>query len=322
MSMLIVEYVNHQVFRYGTGEPLELPCLPSAVTIGSFDGIHAGHRRIIAKMLSIAGQRCLRSVVVTFEPHPRKVLMHEDSGSFGLLCTLGEKIDLLGRLDIDLLFIVRFTREFAARSSEDFIENVLAGLLGAKSVVVGYDHGFGNRRSGSGKTLATLGGDLGIQVEVIDEVRLGGEHISSTRIRKLLASGMIAEANELLGSAYVLSGTVVHGDKRGRLLGFPTVNLELSDPDKLLPKSGVYAARTTLDGVSMKAMLNIGVRPTVSKDGPRCVEAHILDYSGSLYGKAMCFSLENYIREERKFTSLEELKTQLEKDKKSVESYY
>jgi riboflavin kinase / FMN adenylyltransferase len=320
--MLIVEYVNHQVCSYPAGIPLDLPRIPSAVTVGSFDGIHQGHRRIIDKMLSIARECSLRSVVVTFEPHPRKVLKPEAAGSFGLLCTLEEKIGLLSALDVDLLFIVRFTREFSTRSSEDFIRCVLSGILSAESVVIGYDHGFGNRRSGSGNTLAALGEELGFNVEVIDEVRKENEHISSTRIRKLLESGMITEANELLGSAYALSGMVVHGDRRGRLLGFPTVNLELSDPDKLLPKSGVYAARTMLDGVSMKAMLNIGVRPTVYSDGPRCVEAHILDYSGTLYGKTMCFLLEKFIREERKFASLEALKTQLEKDKKSVESYY
>jgi riboflavin kinase / FMN adenylyltransferase len=320
--MLIAEYVNHQVCSYPTGEAMELALIPSAITVGSFDGIHLGHRRIISRMLSIAKERSLRSVVLTFEPHPRKVLNPEESRSFGLLCTLGEKIELLAGLDVDLLFIVRFTREFASSSSEDFIREVLAGLLSAESVIVGYDHGFGNRRSGTGKTLAALGRELGFNVEVIDEVRIEEEHISSTRIRSLLESGKITEANMLLGSSYVLSGTVVHGDKRGRLIGFPTVNLELADPDKLLPKSGVYSARTTIDGVSMKAMLNIGVRPTVSQDGFRSVEAHILCYEGSLYGKSMRFALENYIREERRFDSLEELKLQLEKDKKTVESYW
>ncbi|NTU96433.1 MAG: bifunctional riboflavin kinase/FAD synthetase [Chlorobiaceae bacterium] len=319
--MVIVEYVNNRICSYGTGTAADLLPSPSAVTVGSFDGIHLGHRRIIAKMLSIARERSLRSVVVTFEPHPRKVLKSEEEASFGLLCSLEEKIGLLSSLDVDLLFIVRFTREFAARSSEDFIRHVLFGILGARNVVVGYDHGFGNRRSGSGKTLSALGGELGFQVEVIDEVRIAGEHISSTRIRKLLESGMIAEANALLGSAYMLSGRVVHGDKRGRLLGFPTVNIELADPDKLLPKSGVYAARTTISGISMKAMLNIGFRPTISADGPRSIEAHILDYNGSLYGNAMLFSLDSFIREERRFASLEELRVQLEKDKKTVESY-
>ncbi|NTW56946.1 MAG: bifunctional riboflavin kinase/FAD synthetase [Chlorobiaceae bacterium] len=319
--MLIVEYVNHRICSYGSGAAFDLPALPSAVTVGSFDGIHAGHRRIISRMLSIAEERSLRSVVVTFEPHPRKVLRKEDAGSFGLLSTLGEKVELLSGLGVELLFIVRFTEEFASRSSEDFIRNVLCGMLGAKNVVVGYDHGFGSSRSGSGSTLASLGGELGFRVEVIDEVRIAGEHISSTRIRKLLESGMIAEANELLGSPYMLSGTVVHGDSRGRELGFPTVNLELSEPDKLLPKSGVYAARTTVDGVPLKAMMNIGCRPTVSNDGRRSIEAHLLEYNGNLYGKTMRFLLERFMREERAFSSLDELKAQLEKDKKTVESY-
>jgi riboflavin kinase/FMN adenylyltransferase len=319
--MHIVEYGNDRIINFVTGTAESLPCLPSAVTVGSFDGIHAGHRSIISRTLSIAGERSLRSVVVTFEPHPRKVLRSDTSGSFGLLNTLGEKIELLSGMHVDLLFIVRFTREFAARSSEDFIRNVLSGMLCAECVVVGYDHGFGSRRSGNGKTLEALADELGFQVEVIDEVFIGSDHISSTRIRTLLESGRLSEANALLGTSYMLSGTVVHGDKRGRELGFPTVNLQLPDPDKLLPKTGVYAARTKFDGVSRAAMLHIGIRPTVSCSGQTSVEAHILGYSGSLYDRDLCFSLEKFIREERRFSSLEELKLQLEKDKKTVESY-
>ncbi|NTW81762.1 MAG: bifunctional riboflavin kinase/FAD synthetase [Chlorobiaceae bacterium] len=320
--MLIVEYVNHQVFTYGTGEPSDLKREPSAVTIGSFDGVHVGHRRIISRMLSVARQRSLRGVVITFEPHPRKVLKNEATGFFGLLTTLEEKIELLRQQQVDLLVIVRFTREFAARSSEDFICNVLVRLIGAKSIVVGYDHGFGSNRSGSGKTLAHLGEELGFDVDIIDEVRIGQEHFSSTRIRRLLEAGMIAEANEFLGSPYMISGTVIDGDKRGREIGFPTVNLKLSDPDKLLPRAGVYAARTMVEGISCVAMMNIGFRPTVSSENIRTIEAYILGFSGDLYGEHLRFTLSGFIREEKKFENIEELKAQLEKDKKTVESYY
>jgi len=319
--MRIVEYDNHHVCGFGTASPVEFPAIASAVTIGSFDGVHKGHRMIIARLVALARNRQLRSVVVTFEPHPRRVLKGAVTGPLGLLTTLEEKINLLSREGVDLLFVVRFTPDFARRSSEDFIRNVLVSLIGAKSIIIGYDHAFGRDRRGSGTTLEHLSGELDFDVEVLDELLIGDEHFSSTRIRQLLASGLIAEANEFLGSPYMISGVVVDGDKRGREIGFPTVNLQLSDPDKLLPRSGVYLARTELDGRSFRVMMNIGVRPTVSSEGITTVEAYILGYSGALYGRTLKFSLFRFIREERKFTSLDEQKNQLEKDKKTVELY-
>ncbi len=319
--MRIVEYDNGHVCNYGFATPIDFSVTASAVTVGSYDGVHKGHRMIISRMVAIAKQRKLRSVIVTFEPHPRRVLKGAVSGPLGLLTTLDEKIDLLSGEDVDLLFIVRFTPEFASRSSDDFIRNVLVGLLGAKSIVVGYDHAFGRDRSGSGQTLETLGSELGFDVEVVNEVMIGHEHFSSTRIRVLLANGKIEEANEFLGSSYMIGGTVIDGDRRGREIGFPTVNLRLSDPDKLLPRAGVYLAQTVLDGISFMALMNVGIRPTVSPDGKKTVEAHILGYRGTLYGCIIKFKLLKFIRDERKFSSLEELKKQIEKDKKTVELY-
>jgi riboflavin kinase/FMN adenylyltransferase len=319
--MRIVEYNNGQVYSYGSSTPVEFSAIASAVTVGSYDGVHKGHRKIIARMADIAQSRGLRSVVVTFEPHPRRVLKGKVSGPLGLLTTLDEKIDLLSNQRVDLLFVIRFTPDFASRSSDDFIRNVLVGLLGAKSIIVGYDHAFGRDRSGSGRTLAVLGCELGFDVEVVDEVRIGHEQFSSTRIRVLLEEGLIEEANEFLGSPYMITGTVDAGDQRGRQIGFPTVNLRLSDPDKLLPRAGVYLAQTELDGVSFRALMNVGVRPTVSREGIKTVEAHILGYSGNLYDRVLRFTLHRLIREERKFSTLEELKTQIEKDKKTVELY-
>ncbi len=319
--MRIVEYGKNLVCSYGSATLEDFSATASAVTAGSFDGVHKGHRIIIARMVGIAKSRSLRSVVVTFEPHPRMVLKGEVSGPLGLLTTLDEKIALLAGEGVDLLFVVRFTPDFAARTSDDFIRNVLVGLLGARSIVVGYDHAFGRDRSGSGKTLAALGLELGFDVEVVDEVMIGDEHFSSTRIRVLLESGKIEEANTFLGSPYMISGTVVDGDKRGREMGFPTVNLKLSDPDKLLPLAGVYLAQTVLNGETFMAMMNVGVRPTVTLKAVKSVEAHILGYSGTLYGCQMRFTLLKFIRDEQKFSSLEELKMQLEKDKKTVELY-
>ncbi len=319
--MRIVEYDKSRLYGYGSDTQEDFLATASAVTVGSYDGVHRGHRIIIARMVAIAKARSLRSVVVTFEPHPRMVLKGEVSGPLGLLTTLDEKIALLAGEGVDLLFVVRFTPDFASRSSDDFIRNVLVGLLGAKSIVMGYDHAFGRDRSGSGKTLATLGRELGFDVEVVEEVMIGNEHFSSTRIRLLLESGKIEEANAFLGSPYMITGTVVDGDKRGREIGFPTVNLQLSDPDKLLPRAGVYLAQTVLNGLSFMVMMNVGVRPTISLAGIKTVEAHILGYDGTLYGCTMSFNLLRFIREETKFSSLEELKMQLEKDKKTVELY-
>jgi len=320
-SMQIVEYNNNNVCSYGTLSSVEFLPLPSVVTVGSYDGVHKGHRTILARLVAVAESRHLRSVVVTFEPHPRRVLNKVVSGPPGLLTTLDEKIDLLAGACVDLLFVVRFTADFAARSSDDFIRNILVRLLGAQSIIVGYDHAFGRDRSGGCHTLETLGRELDFDVEVVDEVRIGNEHFSSTRIRTLLESGKIEEANEFLGSPYLITGTVAHGDKRGRDIGFPTVNLALSDPNKLLPRAGVYLAQTVVNGEPFMAMMNIGVRPTVSTEGIKTVEAHIIGYSGTLYGRIIRFSILRFIRDEKKFTTLEELKIQLEKDKKTVEMY-
>ena len=319
--MRIVEYDNDLVCNYGSRSPVDLLSTASAVTVGSYDGVHKGHRQIIARMAAIAQSRHLRSVVVTFEPHPRRVLMGSVSGPLGLLTTLEEKIDLLAGEAIDLLFIIRFTPDFASRTSDDFIRNVLVRVLGAKTIIIGYDHAFGRDRSGSQRTLEYLGIELGFDVEVVEEVCIGHEHFSSTRIRKLLEAGNIEEANEFLGYPYMITGRVVAGEKRGRTIGFPTVNVKLSDPDKLLPRPGVYHAQTEINGTLYNAMMNVGVRPTVSSKGITTVEVNILGYSGDLYGASMRFTLLRFIRDERKFSSLEELKMQLEKDKKTVELY-
>ncbi|ABL64431.1 bifunctional riboflavin kinase/FAD synthetase [Chlorobium phaeobacteroides] len=319
--MLVVEYQNNDVVAYPSGEPVIFSPVPSAVTIGSFDGVHRGHRSIIARMNAIARSRQLRSVVVTFEPHPRRVLSASASPSPLVLSTLDEKVALLTSLDVDLLFVIRFTDAFAARSSEDFIVGVLVKLLCAKSIIVGYDHGFGRNRTGSSETLLHLGKEFGFDVEAITEVKIGNEHFSSTRIRKLLESGNLSDANQFLGYSYIVSGTVVGGDQRGRTIGFPTVNIKPSDPQKLLPHSGVYLAMIELDGISYKAMMNIGVRPTVSQGNEKTVEAHIPGFSGELYGAFLSFRLLVYIREEKKFATIDELKEQLEKDKKTVELY-
>ncbi|MEI6639412.1 MAG: bifunctional riboflavin kinase/FAD synthetase [Chlorobium sp.] len=320
--MRILEYNDNHVYNYGSTTSVNYVPVPSAVTVGSYDGVHKGHRKIIARMVAVAQCRGLRTVVVTFEPHPRRVLKGEVAGPLGLLTTLDEKVELLEGEDVDLLVLVRFTPDFASRSSDDFIRNFLVGLLGAKCIIVGYDHAFGRDRSGSRETLERLGSELDVAVEVVKEVLIGNEHFSSTKIRRMLDAGMIEEANVFLGSPYMITGTVVHGDKVGTQIGFPTVNLRLIDPNKLLPHSGVYLAHTVIDGISCKALMNIGVRPTLSSAGIISLEAHIIGYSGDLYGSVIRFTLLKFIREEMKFLTVDELQCQIEKDKKTVELYY
>lgn len=319
--MRILALHGSTVCGYPDGKPEPFPLLPSAVTVGSYDGLHVGHRKIIGAMIERAREQGMRSVVVTFEPHPRLVLDKSTKCPVRLLTTIDEKIRQLETLGIDLLLVVRFDRAFADRSSESFIREVLVGLIGAKQVVVGYDHGFGHDRSGSGATLRTLGAECGFGVDVVSEVIVGEEAVSSTRIRTLLLEGRVREANVCLGAPYTLSGTVVEGRKLGRRIGFPTVNLNLDEPCKLLPSLGVYIATTTIDGTPWPAMMNIGIRPTVSDDQAVTVEAHILGWSGDLYGKEMSFSLLEFVRAERRFSSIAELQAQLAADKKRVELY-
>lgn len=322
IRMQVILYHNHRL-RYADGAPAMLEPVDSAVTIGSFDGVHCGHRKIISSMLETARRHSFRSVVVTFDPHPRLVLNADAGDRIEVLTTLDEKIEQIAGLGVDLLIVVRFTPELAGWSSGKFIEELLAGTLSAKSVTVGYDHGFGKGRSGSGATLAGLGERLGFSVQVVEELRVDSEHISSTRIRSLLKNGQIREANSFLGAPYVISGAVVEGRKLGRELGFPTVNLKLFDPAKLLPRRGVYMATTQIEGETYRAMMNIGTRPTLClQDAGVIVEAHISGFSGSLYGNELRFSLHGFIRDEKKFDSLEALREQLEKDKKTMELFF
>ncbi len=319
--MRVVALQGNTVYDFHSGMPVVFSSVPSAVTVGSFDGLHVGHRKIIGTMIDKARERSLRSVVVTFEPHPRLVLDESPECPVRLLTTFDEKISQFGSMDIDLLFVVRFDRQFASRSSESFICEVLAGMLGAKHVVVGYDHGFGSERRGSGITLHALGSECGFTVDVVSEVDIGDEPVSSTRIRQLLRSGSIREANACLGASYMISGTVVEGRQKGRQIGFPTANFRLPERCKLLPAHGVYVARVEIDGREFQVMMNIGIRPTVSENGEVTVEAHILGYSGDLYGRALVLHLVDFIREERRFDSFEELRAQLELDKIRVELY-
>ncbi|RXK88700.1 bifunctional riboflavin kinase/FAD synthetase [Chlorobaculum sp. 24CR] len=317
--MRVVVLQGSTVLDPATGLPVQLSPEPSAVTIGSFDGLHVGHRKIIGSMTGHARELGLRSVVVTFEPHPRIVLEGGGGCAVRLLTTFDEKVRQFASMPIDLLFVVRFDRQFASTSSEAFIREVLVKRLGARHVTVGYDHGFGKRRSGSEETLHELGAACGFSVDVVGEVVVAGSPVSSTRIRRLLESAKIREADECLGAPYSISGTVIEGDRLGRSIGFPTANIALSDSCKMLPAHGVYAATVEIDGKEYPVMMNIGHRPTVAENGEVRVEAHIIGFSGNLYGRFLSLKMLDFIRAEKRFASLDELRAQLDLDKKEAE---
>ncbi len=320
--MRVVLYRNGRVADYHTGEEVRFEAVPSVVTVGSYDGVHAGHRRIIGKLVDTAAARGLRSVVVTFEPHPRQVLASESQDPPRLLTLLEEKAMLIESLGVEWLFVVNFDSAFASQSSESFIDSVLTGLIGAQRIVIGYDHGFGRNRKGGARTLRRMASKKGFSVDVVDEVRLQAEHFSSTRIRTFLLDGRIREANLFLGAPYMISGEVVNGAKRGRAMGFPTVNLRIGSQDKLLPKYGVYVASTFVGGKEYRAMMNIGTRPTVSARDCPAVEAHILDLDGELYGMTLTFYLLDRLRDEIRFRSIDDLRLQLQKDEKEVKQFH
>ena len=297
-------------------EALGEPPKGSVVTIGNFDGLHRGHRAILEIVTERA--RALRgsAVLYTFEPHPRKVIQGDRAP--GLLATLDQKIELLEAAGIDLLVVETFTREFAATPAERFIRDHIHERLDPAEVYVGYDFHYGRDREGSMRLLTNLGPDLGFSVTIIPEVRVEGRDVSSTRIRALLAEGDVERAEEMLGRPYAVRGRVVQGDQRGRLLDFPTMNL---DPEnEILPAHGVYAGWVRfLDaaegpGAPLPAVTNVGKRPTFKRDDPPLAESHLIDASGDFYGRRYELSFTARLRAEQRFEGPEALREQIGRD--------
>lgn len=295
----------------------ELPKFRRAVvTIGTFDGVHLGHQQIIRQMKAEALLTDGETVIITFYPHPRSVIRGRDKGEILLLNSLEEKIDLLAKHGVDHLVVVPFTEAFAAMDARTYVSDFLVNRFHPAVLIIGYDHRFGNNRSGDYKLLEQLGPDFGFRVIEIPEHVLHTVTISSTRIRQALLAGQLEEANENLGYAYQLSGTVVEGNKRGRTIGFPTANLDPEDPKKLIPADGVYAVTLTIRGRKgvYKGMMNIGYRPTV--DGKtRTIEVNIFHFSEMIYGEVLEVTMCKHLRSEQKFASLEALKAQLAADR-------
>jgi riboflavin kinase/FMN adenylyltransferase len=281
-----------------------------AVTIGNFDGVHRGHRALVAEAVARARARGGEAVVLTFDPHPAHVLAPARVPP--VLTTAEQKAELLGGLGLDLLVELPFTPEVAELSPEAFADGVLVGALGARQVVVGEAFRFGHGRSGDAATLARLGATLGFTVSAVPPVLDGGRPVSSSRVREALAEGDVAHAAALLARPHFVDGTVVEGDHRGRQLGFPTANLEAGGA--LLPARGVYAGRCRLPGGEERlAVVNVGERPTF---GGRTVtvEAHLPGYSGDLYGQDLRLSFAARLRAEQRFASAAELVAQIRRD--------
>lgn len=282
------------------------------ITIGTFDGVHLGHRKILERLINNAKATNLKSTVLTFFPHPRMVLQKDVD--IKLLNTLEEKKQIMETLGLDYLIIHPFTKEFSRLSATEFVRDILVNGLKAKKIIIGYDHRFGRNRNANIHDLIAFGNTLGFGVEEIPAQEIDDVSVSSTKIRNALLEGDIETANSYLSYAYMLTGTIGKGKGLGKKFGFPTANLQIAEEYKLIPKTGAYVVKSTLEGKECFGMMNIGFNPTV--DGTaKSIEIHFFDFDGDLYGKKIQVSILHRIRDEHKFNSIEELKQQLQKDK-------
>ena len=282
---------------------------PTAVALGVFDGIHLGHRAILGRAVELADARGLEGVACTFDPHPMEVLQ---PGRAPLpLTTLADRLALIGETGITTTVVIAFTREVAGMEPEAFVERALLGVLRAREVVVGFNHRFGRGARGDARLLEALGPRLGLGVHVVPPTTVDGVGVSSSEIRAALARGDLPRAARLLGRDYTVGGEVVHGAGRGQSLGFPTANIRAELPLPL--PAGVYVGRADIGSAVYPAVVNIGVRPTFG-DSTSAVEAHLLDFSGDLYGRRIRLTFVRRLREERKFPSVEALRAQIAAD--------
>ncbi|THB65543.1 MAG: bifunctional riboflavin kinase/FAD synthetase [Desulfovibrio sp.] len=282
----------------------------SCVTIGNFDGVHKGHQKLINRAIQKAKARNMTSVVVSFCPHPLKVLVGPNVAPF--ITVREQKLDILESLGVDLTLLLNFTKEMAALSPEEFVATYLADWLNTKELIVGYDYSFGKGRKGNFELLSSLGDKHGYQAERLDPVIIDSAIVSSTRIRDLIQAGDVWPVKALMGRFYVVRGSVVHGRNRGgRLLGFPTANLKLQN--EVYPKKGVYAIWVQLEHRFLPAVANIGVNPTFGNED-LSVEAHILDFDEDIYGHEMRVHFVQRLRDEKKFSGIEELTARIRED--------
>jgi riboflavin kinase/FMN adenylyltransferase len=288
----------------------------SAITLGVFDGVHRGHRRIIDTLSSRRGQDDVKSVfVVTFDPHPVVVTHARETPP--ILSSIEERVELFAECDIDGVLVVPFDEQVAAMDYRDFIQRYFIEAMDMKELVLGYDCHFGHKREGSPERVAEEGKQQGFGVHIVPPVQYNGVVVSSTTIRKTLQAGEIAPANELLGHPYLVSGKVVPGEGRGTDIGFPTANIAVDHPQKLWPPQGVYAVSVRWRGRRYRGMMNVGSAPTVKAGAPE-IEVHIFEFGNTLYGERLSVYCEAWIREERRFPSLDALVAQLNADREAA----
>ncbi|MEN8192159.1 MAG: bifunctional riboflavin kinase/FAD synthetase [Bacteroidota bacterium] len=290
----------------------------SVLTIGTFDGVHAGHKDIVTKLRDYAEENGSRDIVITFEPHPRTVV---SDYNIRLLSTLEEKIELLESLGVGNLLILKFTEEFSQQSSKEFVENYVCNKIGAEHIIIGHDHKFGKDRGGDEHELKDLGKSHDFTVEIVEPVTKNGKVVSSTVIRNSLLNGDIDLASELLERNYCFHGKVVKGVSRGTILGFPTANINVENNRKLIPQNGVYVVECKVQDKKIYGVMNIGLRPTFADTKEVIIEVHLIEFNEDIYGEEVRVSVLKRLRDEKKFESKEELIYQIERDKRKTIQY-
>ena len=289
------------------------------VTIGTFDGVHLGHRKIIDRLVNESKMNGFESVVLTFFPHPRMVL--QEDAQIKLLNTMEEKANLLQDLGLDHLIIHPFNKEFSRLTASEFVEEILVNQLNIVKIIIGHDHRFGRNRTANIDDLIHFGGEFGFEVDQISAQEIEDVSVSSTKIRTALLDGKVSLANEYLTKSYFINGKVAKGKGIGRTIGFPTANIYIEQPYKLVPKNGVYVVSSVIKGQTILGMMNIGLNPTV--DGiSQSLEVYFLDFEQDLYHQNLQIAFHEYVREEQKFENLEALKMQLAKDETFCRNYF
>jgi len=286
------------------------------VTIGTFDGVHIGHQKVIKNLVKSASLANASSVLLTFFPHPKMVL--QNNTDIKLINTIDERIQLLEKTGLEKVIIQEFTETFSNYTALDFVKNILVDRLNIDTLIIGYDHKFGKNRKGDFKQLESYGKTFGFKVQEISKQEIDNFTISSTKIRKAIALGEIEKANNYLGYLYMLTGTVIKGKNLGEKIGFPTANIEIKETYKLLPKTGAYVVKSHINNITIFGMMNIGYRPTVSGEN-QTIEIHFFDFKKDLYKSTLQIEVLSFLRDEQKFDSVESLKNQLHKDKEKAQ---
>lgn len=291
---------------------------PTVLTLGVFDGLHIGHQRIMQTVVERAKIAVAVPTAITFDPHPRAVLHPESAPP--LLQTLDQRLANLEFLGIEQAIVVKFDGDFASQPAEDFLADIVRDRLHAREVYLGQGFAFGRDRGGNIDLLRSMGAKLGFVADEVDEVRLRGQRVSSSAIRQLLADGRINLARRMLGRPYGVEGVIIRGNRRGHTIGFPTANLK--PHNRVIPRYGVYATATLIDGIWRRSITNIGVRPTFENDAEPSIESFIFDFDGDLYGDVLRVRFLHRIRDERKFNGIDELKAQIERDTQRARNYF